>query len=55
MRESAILSESQWTVVDYCIHCNCPIYEMDGEIKFTGEDCGCEREEPQEDRDEMET
>jgi hypothetical protein len=29
-------SESQWTQIDTCPDCNCEIYEMDGEVKFTG-------------------
>lgn len=38
-------SESQWELIDHCIYCGCPIYEMDGEVKYTGENCRCEMEE----------
>jgi len=35
-------SEEQWELVGNCVHCNSPIYAMNGELRFTGGDCLCE-------------
>ena len=36
--------ESQWQLIGNCIHCNCPIYKMDGKIKWPEGECRCELE-----------
>jgi len=37
-----VQSEEEWEMVGDCVHCNSPIYAMNGELRFTGGDCQCE-------------
>ena len=36
--------ESQWELIDHCIHCGCPIYKMDEKIRWPKGECRCELE-----------